>query len=62
MSINRVINRENCHRNKVIERINSQMSQKEKDKKSDYLLLNDEKVSLLSQIEKIIKELNINKV
>ena len=60
--INRVIKRENCQRDKVIERINSQMSQKEKDKKSDYLLLNDEKVSLLSQIEKIIKELNINKV
>ena len=33
--INRVIKRENCQRDKVIERINSQMSQKEKDKKSD---------------------------
>ena len=49
--VNRVISRDNCESGKVYERINAQMSQEEKNNKSDFVIMNDESVPLLRQVE-----------
>ena len=46
-----MISRDNCESGKVYERINAQMSQEEKNNKSDFVIMNDESVPLLRQIE-----------
>lgn len=58
--IERTIRRDNSNREKVLERINSQMSDEEKIFLSDFIIHNDESKSLIKQTEYIIKELKLN--
>ncbi len=58
LRIRRVMNREKCSLQKVRERINSQMSQELKDEKSDYIIYNNERESLLEQIDYILKKIS----
>lgn len=57
--INRVMKRDGVDRQKVEERINSQMSDEEKMKLSDFTILNDGKHSLIAQTLELIYNLNI---
>jgi len=58
MRIERVMQRDRTTREKVIERINSQMPEEEKIKLSDYVIYNDGSESLIRQTLDILKELN----
>lgn len=55
--ISRVMKRDNVTRDKVIERINSQMSDDEKISKSDFVVENDGLVSLNEQIDRLFSVL-----
>lgn len=55
LRISRASKRDNTSRGKIIDRINCQISQEEKDAMSDYVILNDEKHSIITQIEKILE-------
>lgn len=55
--ISRVMLRDNVTRDKVMERINSQMPDEEKMLKSDFIIVNDGIVSLDVQIDKLISSL-----
>lgn len=55
--IKRVMARDNSSREKILERINSQMPDEEKKKLADYIIYNDESKSLINQCLKIISEL-----
>lgn len=56
--INRVINRDKTTREDIIKRINMQMDDSERIKKSDYIIINDGKTKILSQIIKIHNHLS----
>ena len=53
----RLLKRDNYTEKEINNRIENQISQKEKEKRSDYIIVNDEKDLLLPQIIKIHKEL-----
>lgn len=55
--ISRVMLRDNVTRDKVMERINSQMPDEEKMLKSDFIIMNDGIMSLDVQIDKLISSL-----
>ena len=53
----RLLKRENYTEKEIKKRIENQISQEEKEKRSDYIIVNDEKELLLPKIIKIHKEL-----
>lgn len=55
--VKRVMQRDNCTKEQVLERINSQMPQEEKNKLVDYLIHHDDKTMLLPQILRIHEDL-----
>lgn len=55
--IERTMQRDGVSRDKALERMSHQMSEEEKIKKSDYVIYNDESVSIIDQTQKIIEEL-----
>ena len=55
--IERVMTRDNCTKDDVIKRIESQMPQEKKEKLSDFVILNNDKKELLPQIISICKKL-----
>jgi len=57
LRVKRVVLRDKTTRKAVEARINNQLPQKEKDALADYLIVNDEKTSLITQIINIHKEL-----
>lgn len=56
--IQRTMLRDNTTREKVLERINSQLSDDEKVKRADYVVYNDETKSLIEQSINIIENIN----
>lgn len=56
--IERVMKRDKASRDKVVERINSQMPDEEKANLSDYVIQNDGKHSVISQTVGLLSELN----
>jgi len=56
--IERVINRDNTSREQVLRRIEIQIPQNEKEKLSDFVIINDEVELLLPQIIKIIDQIS----
>ena len=57
LKIERVMKRENCSREAVMERMNKQWSDEEKLKLADYSILNDDETPVLIQLEAVINEL-----
>lgn len=55
--IKRTIKRDNTTREEIIKRINNQMSDEEKKKLSDFVIVNDNKESLIEQVVSILKEI-----
>lgn len=55
LRIDRASKRDSISRDKIIDRINNQISQEEKDSMSDFVILNDEKHSIIAQLEKILE-------
>jgi len=53
----RLLNRDDYSKKEIKKRIENQISQEEKEKLSDYIIVNDEKELLLPKIIKIHKEL-----
>jgi len=58
--IERVMQRDGVAKQKVIERMNNQMPDEEKIKLSDFVIKNDGTISLISQVENMLKEFNYN--
>ena len=56
--INKTIKRDNTTREKILERINNQESDDDKIKKVDFVVFNNEKLSLIKQMESILQNLN----
>lgn len=56
--IERTIRRDNTTREKVLERIENQMSDEEKIKRSDFIINNDDRHSLIEQVLEILKKIN----
>ena len=56
--IERVIKRDNTSREQVLRRVEIQMPQNEKEKLSDFVIINDEVELLLPQIIKIIDQIS----
>ena len=57
LRIERLLNRDDYSEKEIKKRIENQISQEEKEKLSDYIIVNDEKELLLPKIIKIYKEL-----
>lgn len=57
--IERVMRRDNISRERVLERINSQMSDEEKAQKADFIIRNDEEVFLIPQVESLLETLGL---
>jgi len=57
LRISRTITRDNASRESVLKRINSQMSQEQKNQLADYEIKNDDRNSIIVQIEKVLKKL-----
>ncbi|MDR2949163.1 MAG: dephospho-CoA kinase [Prevotella sp.] len=57
--IQRTMLRDNISREKVLERIQNQMPDEEKAKLSDFVIVNDNTISLIEQVTSIIKQLRI---
>jgi dephospho-CoA kinase len=55
--IERVMNRDKTSREKILQRINNQMSDEERNAKSDYVILNNNFELVKSNINDIIKKL-----
>ena len=55
--IDRIIKRDNRSKEEILKIISNQMDQKEKEKLSDYVILNDEKNSIILQLTDILKQL-----
>lgn len=55
--IERVMKRDNTSRQRILDRIGSQMSQEEKDQLADYVIYNDNRRSIISQIDKLLTTL-----
>ncbi|RLD61218.1 MAG: dephospho-CoA kinase [Bacteroidetes bacterium] len=58
--IKRVMMRNNMKRNSVVQRINSQISEQERIKKSDFVIINDDKKLVLPQVLDLHKKMIIN--
>ncbi len=58
VKIERVMKRDNCTKKKVLKRMNNQMPENEKEKLSDFVILNDGKERLLPQILDIFDRIN----
>ncbi|MGL5706007.1 MAG: dephospho-CoA kinase [Tannerellaceae bacterium] len=56
--IKRAIERDNLSRQQIIDRINNQMPQEEKEQRSDFVVVNDGTHPLIPQVEKIVSILN----
>lgn len=56
--IERVVKRDNLTREHILSRINSQMSDEEKIKLSDFVIINDNKHSILEQVSTILKTIS----
>ena len=56
--IERVMKRDNCTKKEVLKRMNNQMAENEKEKLSDFVILNDGKERLLPQILDIFDRIN----
>lgn len=56
--IARVMNRDNTTKEKVLERISNQLSDQEKIKRSDYIIINDDRKPVIPQVPKILEKLN----
>jgi dephospho-CoA kinase len=54
LRIARGMQRDNATREKILNRIDSQMSQEEKERRADHVILNDEYHSLIAQVRKLI--------
>lgn len=52
--VQRVMQRDGISRDKALEWINRQMSQEEKERRSDYIVVNDGTISLEEQLDKIL--------
>jgi len=57
LRIERVMKRDCCTKEAVISRLNSQMDQKEKDGKADYVIFNDDKHSIIDQIDELLDKI-----
>jgi dephospho-CoA kinase len=57
LKIERVMKRENCSREAVLERMNKQWPDEEKLKLADYSILNDNEKPVLIQLETVINDL-----
>ena len=57
LRMERLLKRDNSSEKEIKKRIENQISQEEKEKRSDYIIVNDEKELLLPKIIKIHKEL-----
>jgi dephospho-CoA kinase len=57
LKIERVMKRENCSREAVLERMNKQWADEEKLKLADYSILNDDETPVLNQLETVINDL-----
>ena len=55
--INRVMQRDNCTREAVLERINNQWSDAQKISKSDYVIVNNDLIEAKNQFKAILKKL-----
>ena len=55
--IDRIIKRDNRSKEEILKIISNQMDQKEKEKLSDYVIFNDEKNSIILQLNDILKQL-----
>ena len=58
VKIERVMKRDNCTKKEVLKRMNNQMAENEKEKLSDFVILNDGKERLLPQILDIFDRIN----
>ncbi|SVD72383.1 uncharacterized protein METZ01_LOCUS425237 [marine metagenome] len=58
VKIERVMKRDNCTKKEVLKRMNNQMPENEKEKLSDFVILNDGKERLLPQILDIFDKIN----
>ena len=58
VKIERVMKRDNCTKKEVLKRMNNQMVENEKEKLSDFVILNDGKERLLPQILDIFDRIN----
>lgn len=56
--IEKTIKRDNTTREKIFERINNQESDEDKIKKADFVVFNNEELSLIKQVEFILQNLN----
>ena len=56
--IERVVKRDNLTREHILSRINSQMSDEEKIRLSDFVIINDNKHSILEQVSTILKTIS----
>jgi len=56
--IEKTMRRDNITREKILERINNQESDEGKIKKADFVVFNNEKLSLIKQIESLLQNLN----
>ncbi|MGL5546762.1 MAG: dephospho-CoA kinase, partial [Tannerellaceae bacterium] len=56
--IKRAIERDNLSRQQILDRINNQMPQEEKEQRSDFVVVNDGTHPLIPQVEKIVSILN----
>ncbi|GHT13400.1 dephospho-CoA kinase [Bacteroidia bacterium] len=54
MRIHRVEVRDNLPRESIIPRINSQLPEKERNRRSDFIILNDDVAALIPQVEKVL--------
>jgi len=54
LRIKRIMKRDNCSENEVLKRMNSQFSDEEKYRLTEFRVLNDEQTPLLEQVEQII--------
>lgn len=60
MRIQRVMNRDKCTKEKVLERIKNQMPDEEKVKLSDFVIVNDNTYSLIHQVSEILHKIKEN--
>jgi len=60
--IRRVEERDKVSRESIEARINSQMSEEERNRLSDYTIFNDERKALLPQVENLLNVLNMKKI
>ena len=56
--IERVVKRDNLTKEQILSRINSQMSDEEKIKLADFVIINDNKHSILEQVSTILKTIS----